>query len=311
MPAWGGIERLTALVGRGRALALMTTGRILDADAALAQGLFDEVVPREQFDQHWRDVAAQIARAPRDALVGIKAAQRAAFPTAHPISPHAPSLRSPPRGSPTTTGGWSRKPTSAAAPPSDTQLTSAQDDDPGGAQDASTRASRVPEPRERLRRVLAEERRRTRVVGAQVGNGPGRARSGRTPGVRSAPRGPGRRLGFHERAGDVVDGAAGDADLAEAGSHSRLGAVRSTRWTCARTSSRCSSRPSRVANRSSANAGSPTASTNRRHMPSFPMNSADGRRRCGSSAPAPASGARSSRCARTTRRGCVATRRGT
>ena len=26
MPAWGGIERLTALVGRGRALALMTTG---------------------------------------------------------------------------------------------------------------------------------------------------------------------------------------------------------------------------------------------------------------------------------------------
>jgi enoyl-CoA hydratase/carnithine racemase len=84
MPAWGGIERLTALLGRGRALALMTTGRVLDADAALAQGLFDEVVPREQFDDHWREVAAQIARAPRAALVGIKAAQRAAFPTARP-----------------------------------------------------------------------------------------------------------------------------------------------------------------------------------------------------------------------------------
>ena len=84
MPAWGGIERLTALVGRGRALALMTTGRVLDAAAALAQGLFDEVVPRERFDEHWREVAAQIARAPRDALVGIKAAQRAAFPTARP-----------------------------------------------------------------------------------------------------------------------------------------------------------------------------------------------------------------------------------
>ena len=84
MPAWGGIERLTALVGRGRALALMTTGRVLDAEAALALGLFDEVVPRPQFDDRWREVAAQIACAPRDALVGIKAAQRAAFPTARP-----------------------------------------------------------------------------------------------------------------------------------------------------------------------------------------------------------------------------------
>jgi enoyl-CoA hydratase/carnithine racemase len=84
MPAWGGIERLTALLGRGRALALMTTGRVLDAHAALELGLFDDVVPRTQFDNHWRDVAGQIARAPRDALVGIKAAQRAAFPTARP-----------------------------------------------------------------------------------------------------------------------------------------------------------------------------------------------------------------------------------
>ncbi len=84
MPAWGGIERLTALIGRGRALALMTTGRVLDAADALAQGLFDEVVPRPRFDERWREVSAQIARAPRDALVGIKAAQRAAFPTARP-----------------------------------------------------------------------------------------------------------------------------------------------------------------------------------------------------------------------------------
>ncbi len=84
MPAWGGIERLTALVGRGRALKLMTTGAILGADAALEQGLFDEVVAREQFEARWREVAEQIARAPRDALVGIKAAQRAAFPTARP-----------------------------------------------------------------------------------------------------------------------------------------------------------------------------------------------------------------------------------
>jgi enoyl-CoA hydratase len=84
MPAWGGIERLTALVGRGRALTLMTTGRVLDAATAHELGLFDEVVPREEFDARWRGVAQSIACAPRDALVGIKAAQRAAFPTAHP-----------------------------------------------------------------------------------------------------------------------------------------------------------------------------------------------------------------------------------
>ena len=84
MPAWCGIERLTALVGRGRALALMTTGRVLDAGAALEQGLFDEVVPRDAFEPRWHEVAEQIARAPREALIGIKAAQRAAFPTTRP-----------------------------------------------------------------------------------------------------------------------------------------------------------------------------------------------------------------------------------
>ena len=84
MPAWGGIERLTGLLGRGRALALLTTGRVLDAAEAHDLGLFDEVVPRDGFDARWREVAAQIARAPRAALVGIKAAQRAAFPTTHP-----------------------------------------------------------------------------------------------------------------------------------------------------------------------------------------------------------------------------------
>jgi enoyl-CoA hydratase len=84
MPAWGGIERLSGLIGRGRALTLMTTGRVVDAAAALDLGLFDEVVPRAQFDTYWREVAEQIACAPRAALIGIKAAQRAAFPTARP-----------------------------------------------------------------------------------------------------------------------------------------------------------------------------------------------------------------------------------
>jgi enoyl-CoA hydratase/carnithine racemase len=84
MPAWGGIERLTALVGRGRALNLMMTGRAVSAATALQLGLFDEVVPRPEFETYWSTLATQIAQAPRDALAGIKAAQQAAFPTAHP-----------------------------------------------------------------------------------------------------------------------------------------------------------------------------------------------------------------------------------
>jgi enoyl-CoA hydratase/carnithine racemase len=84
MPAWGGIERLTALVGRGRALKLMTTGAVLRAPAAHELGLFDEVVAREDFDARWRALVEQMAAAPRAALVGIKAAQRAAYPSTQP-----------------------------------------------------------------------------------------------------------------------------------------------------------------------------------------------------------------------------------
>jgi enoyl-CoA hydratase len=84
MPAWGGIERLTGLVGRGRALSLMTTGRTVDAETALRIGLFDEVVPRAQFEPHYLAMAQDISAAPRDALVGLKAAQRAAFPAVRP-----------------------------------------------------------------------------------------------------------------------------------------------------------------------------------------------------------------------------------
>ncbi|WP_422746090.1 enoyl-CoA hydratase/isomerase family protein [Mycobacterium sp. WMMD1722] len=64
MPAWGGAERLAALVGRGRALLLAGTGRILDAAAAERIGLVDAVLPRSTFDAEWRAVARQLASRP-------------------------------------------------------------------------------------------------------------------------------------------------------------------------------------------------------------------------------------------------------
>src|SRR5918994_3855374 len=50
MPAWGGAERLAALVGYSRALLLAGTGTVLDAAEAERIGLVDRVLPRESFD---------------------------------------------------------------------------------------------------------------------------------------------------------------------------------------------------------------------------------------------------------------------
>jgi enoyl-CoA hydratase/carnithine racemase len=64
MPAWGGAERLTELVGYSKALLLAGTGTILEAPEAERIGLVDRVLPRESFDDGWRAVARQLASRP-------------------------------------------------------------------------------------------------------------------------------------------------------------------------------------------------------------------------------------------------------
>jgi len=64
MPAWGGAERLAALIGKGKALFLAGTGRALDAVEAQQIGLVDLVLPRASFDEGWRSVATALARHP-------------------------------------------------------------------------------------------------------------------------------------------------------------------------------------------------------------------------------------------------------
>jgi len=61
MPAWGGAERLAALVGRGRALMLAGSGQVLDAVEAQQLGLIDRVLPRASFDDGWRALARSLA----------------------------------------------------------------------------------------------------------------------------------------------------------------------------------------------------------------------------------------------------------
>jgi enoyl-CoA hydratase/carnithine racemase len=64
MPAWGGAERLAALVGKGRALLLAGTGTSVSAVEAERIGLVDLVLPRPSFDEGWRSVARSMVRHP-------------------------------------------------------------------------------------------------------------------------------------------------------------------------------------------------------------------------------------------------------
>jgi enoyl-CoA hydratase len=48
IPGYGGTQRLPRLVGRGRALQLLLTGEIIDAQEAYRIGLVNRVVPADQ-----------------------------------------------------------------------------------------------------------------------------------------------------------------------------------------------------------------------------------------------------------------------
>lgn len=84
MLAWGATERLAELVGRGRSLHALLTGRIYTAPEAFSAGLVEEVVPADRFDERLATVARSIASAPREAVAGIKRSVNAIRPHRHP-----------------------------------------------------------------------------------------------------------------------------------------------------------------------------------------------------------------------------------
>ena len=84
MLAWGATERLAALVGRGRSLHALLTGRIFTAPEAFSAGMVEEVVPAARFDERIEGVARGIAAAPRNAVAGIKRSVNAIHPHRHP-----------------------------------------------------------------------------------------------------------------------------------------------------------------------------------------------------------------------------------
>jgi enoyl-CoA hydratase len=60
IPAAGGTQRLARLIGKGRAVEMILTGRPVDAEEALNIGLVSRVVPQEGLMNAAREIAGQI-----------------------------------------------------------------------------------------------------------------------------------------------------------------------------------------------------------------------------------------------------------
>jgi enoyl-CoA hydratase/carnithine racemase len=61
LPGTGGTQRLPRLIGRGRALELMTTGRTVTPAEAERLGMVDRLVPADGFEEAVADLAAGLA----------------------------------------------------------------------------------------------------------------------------------------------------------------------------------------------------------------------------------------------------------
>jgi enoyl-CoA hydratase len=83
MPGGGGTQRLTRLVGEGKAMELILTGAIIDAQTALTIGLVNHVVPADQLETKTMEIANRIAEkspiALRLAKEAVKIASRSSL----------------------------------------------------------------------------------------------------------------------------------------------------------------------------------------------------------------------------------------
>ncbi len=61
IPGWGGTQLLTRLIGVGRAMELILTGRIIDAEEAYRIGLVNKVVPHDRLEEEVSELAKTLA----------------------------------------------------------------------------------------------------------------------------------------------------------------------------------------------------------------------------------------------------------
>jgi enoyl-CoA hydratase len=78
IPGGGGTQRLTRLVGEGKAMELILSGEIINAETALLIGLVNHVVPADQLQTRTMEIANRIAEKSPIALRLAKEAVRLA-----------------------------------------------------------------------------------------------------------------------------------------------------------------------------------------------------------------------------------------
>ena len=78
IPGGGGTQRLTRLVGEGKAMEMILTGEIIDAHTAFSLGLVNHVVPADQLEAKTMEIANRIAEKSPIALRLAKEAIRLA-----------------------------------------------------------------------------------------------------------------------------------------------------------------------------------------------------------------------------------------
>jgi enoyl-CoA hydratase/carnithine racemase len=74
LPGTGGTQRLPRLVGRGRALELMTTGRAVTPEEAERLGMVDRLVPADELDRTVGELATSLAGGAPLAVAAVKRA---------------------------------------------------------------------------------------------------------------------------------------------------------------------------------------------------------------------------------------------
>ncbi len=81
IPGAGGTQRLPKLVGKTKAMELILTGAMIDAQEAYRIGLVNEVVPEERFDESLEEMARTISQKGAVALALAKRAINASLHT--------------------------------------------------------------------------------------------------------------------------------------------------------------------------------------------------------------------------------------
>lgn len=78
LPGYGGTQRLTQLIGKGRAIELLATGNMIDALTAFNYGLVNHVVDRNELLPKAKSILAVVnTKAPLAVAASVKAAQLA------------------------------------------------------------------------------------------------------------------------------------------------------------------------------------------------------------------------------------------